>query len=412
MVNQYFISNPKASVVLTKLGQVSLYYGKLNEAYKLFYDAIHCDENSELPRIFRASVLREKGRFKRALKELKNTVWGDYDESKNIGLYLELACIHIELKQFDKAIKEINNAIEKDPNNISLYLDRAAIYDFNNEPEKAAQDIAQVSKMEKKDFFKPDYATCLLNRIGSRVASCPQDLLAKKIYEQIQEERKRDPFYSGEFEQFSLEKSERFDLEIIDISGLGIGWVNGIKNSESGSKANAKMLSEMAGGLNIHGVYNASHGFRLDLIECLLGLSNVSTEPVKNLHGTWNDFFKNNPDDAVFLQVCHSQGAIHVRNALEKYPEELRKRIQVVAVAPAAYISADLCLKVDHYTSSRDFIPWIDYEGRDECQETIHVLSGNGFWDHSFDSITYRDVLEGHIQDYIEQYGNKIKGVA
>ena len=35
---------------------------------------------------------------------------------------------------------------------------------------------------------------------------------------------------------------------------------------------------------------------------------------------------------------CHSQGVIHVRNALIDYPEELRQRILVVAISPGGYI--------------------------------------------------------------------------
>jgi hypothetical protein len=60
-------------------------------------------------------------------------------------------------------------------------------------------------------------------------------------------------------------------------------------------------------------------------------------------------FFEKSSANVKFLMICHSQGAIHVRNALLDYSPELRKRILVVAIAPAAYIYRETCAKVIHY---------------------------------------------------------------
>ena len=66
-----------------------------------------------------------------------------------------------------------------------------------------------------------------------------------------------------------------------------------------------------------------------------------------------------------FLMICHSQGAIHVRNALLDYPPNLRSRIIVVAVAPGAYIYRKSCDTATHYRvrAARDPVPRIDREG-------------------------------------------------
>ena len=88
----------------------------------------------------------------------------------------------------------------------------------------------------------------------------------------------------------------------------------------------------------------------MDLPECLMGLDYIATEPVRQLHKMWNSFFEKSSANAKFLMVCHSQGAIHVRNALLDYPPELRERILVVAITPAAYIYKVTCAKKSFIT--------------------------------------------------------------
>ena len=112
------------------------------------------------------------------------------------------------------------------------------------------------------------------------------------------------------------------------------------------ARESTEYVSKLSGGHNIHAVYNATHGRSADLKECWKGLNYIATEPVRQLHKMWDSFFEKSSASAKFLMICHSQGAIHVRNALLDYPPELRKRILVVAIAPAAYIyqvSRNMC---------------------------------------------------------------------
>ena len=93
----------------------------------------------------------------------------------------------------------------------------------------------------------------------------------------------------------------------------------------------------------------------------------------------WNSFFDKSSANAKFLMICHSQGAIHVRNALLDYPPELRKRIIVVAIAPAAYIYQKTCAKMIHYRAEwwRDFVPRLDRAGARKEKVTIVNLSSH-----------------------------------
>ncbi len=101
------------------------------------------------------------------------------------------------------------------------------------------------------------------------------------------------------------------------------------------------------------------------------------------------------------LIVCHSQGAAITRNVLVQLPPEIRKRISVLAVAPAAYIDRYLCGNVVHLVSDWDFIvPWIDKAGRERCKK-----SQGPWWkmDHSFNSPTYRENIEEVMRKFNEE---------
>jgi hypothetical protein len=113
-------------------------------------------------------------------------------------------------------------------------------------------------------------------------------------------------------------------------------------------------------------------------------------------------------DDGWIILYCHSQGAIQTRNALASYDPERRKRICVIAVAPAAYINEDLCGQVVHLISKSDPIPWIDFMGRMRNKDTIWVLDRHPdapYFDHSFKSPTYKQ----EIKEWTDYFREKIR---
>lgn len=193
---------------------------------------------------------------------------------------------------------------------------------------------------------------------------------------------------------------------------MGIGFINGVWNDRKGIEESLDYISKLTGGYNIHGVFNATHGKVIDFKECILGRLFIATDPVRQLHKMWNSFFEKSAADAKFLMICHSQGAIHTRNALLDYPLELGSRILVVAIAPGAYIYKETCAKIFHYRAplERDFIPRLDFAGARREKDTIITLKSHSeahFFDHEFMSPTYKERLEAHIQNYIKSGGTK-----
>lgn len=207
------------------------------------------------------------------------------------------------------------------------------------------------------------------------------------------------------------ERSRTYDLNLPDSKDQGIGFINGINNTFEDSVASASYISRLAKGFNVHAVYNATHGVPSDLQECKMGLDYIATEPVRQLHKMWNNYFDQSSDDAMFLMFCHSQGAIHTRNALLDYPEHLRNRIMVVAIAPAAYIYQESCARVIHYRVPNDIVPRFDHKGAMRSRETIVDLKSHPsapLFDHSFNSPTYLDKIQWHIDEYFKTNGRNI----
>ena len=221
--------------------------------------------------------------------------------------------------------------------------------------------------------------------------------------------------YHNNFEQNfpQFVPSFTFDLQLPEVPDIGIGFIHGINTPYTDAREHAEYLSKLSGGLNIQAVYNSTHGLTADLKECYMGLHYVATEPVHHLHKIWDNFFMRSSPSAMFLMICHSQGAIHVRNALLDYPAELRERIMVVAIAPGGYIYSDTCAEVMHYRAHahRDFIPRADRSGAKRELDTIVDLRSHPdapIFDHPFQSPTYTDALERELRKYIKLQGRKL----
>lgn len=210
-----------------------------------------------------------------------------------------------------------------------------------------------------------------------------------------------------------------------------IGWINGIANSYEESTDSAIYIQKLAQGQEVSGIYNHSHKAPVDVLEAavlnhFLHLSPITSDLLKSEWEAFHELNKENPK-AKFLQICHSQGTIHVRNTLESCPEEIRDRIIVIAIAPAAIVPKQLCFDSFNFASRRDPIHALEpdhlrsfpliYDG-EMWDANLYKPVGNrdqlrllephpdAPWiDHPFQSLTYTDILEKIIKDYKKRKG-------
>jgi hypothetical protein len=207
-----------------------------------------------------------------------------------------------------------------------------------------------------------------------------------------------------------------------------IAMICGMNTSENQAKSHAAYLNHFFPETIIHLIPNKSHGALLDIMEIfLLNYSGISLCTAKMLRESWLAFHKNNKDNfsAKILQFCHSQGAIHVRNALLWLPKEIQQRIIVIAIAPAAIVPDDCCFQSFNYASKRDLIHLSELaflsslEPSDSnASDTVKRAMENhkqlilldphpdakGF-DHDFESPTFSAVIEGHMKNYMQNKG-------
>jgi len=204
-----------------------------------------------------------------------------------------------------------------------------------------------------------------------------------------------------------------------DVKILGI---NGINTSLHESIQHAEYLTQFTNGLSVTWIHNHSNGSLVDIGECI-ALNFAGTSPnTKTLErDEWIAFHEKNRDNprAKCLHYCHSQGAIATKNALESVPEEIQKRVIVVAVAPAAVIPSKLCYESYNYASKQDKVYLAEMlcksagnldlgkQALEDFEQLILLEPHEGATglDHDFESPTFSQKIADHLNTYLQPQG-------
>lgn len=213
----------------------------------------------------------------------------------------------------------------------------------------------------------------------------------------------------GFIEKRTGKKTKMYYCGFNQMLEMGICFMHGIMNKLNDAYESAELISKFGDDHYVTFVDNSSRGLVFDLMRCVCELYlYTNTSAVKTQQKIWNTYFAACGPNAILLHFCHSEGAIITRNALMSYPEELRKRIIVVAIAPGAYIDDKYALDVIHYRSTRDIVPLLDFVGAYRCRHSTVVLKPHPdapWFDHSFNSPTYHNIQEYHVKEYQQIYG-------
>lgn len=199
-----------------------------------------------------------------------------------------------------------------------------------------------------------------------------------------------------------------YDLDRPELDLGEIGYINGIMRSFDDAKGDATLLSDnLCQGHNIGCVYSMTHGAVTDLSNTVYGQKGFSPEPVKHLLNQWNTFFhRENNKQVRYLQICMSQGSVMVKLALEQLPEEYRRRICVLAIAPAGFIPIHEGCQVMHFVKMNDIVPVALARGRSRLSgddpEITKVSSDDGSNPHDPHGQNYIDAIEPYVKRYIE----------
>ena len=156
-----------------------------------------------------------------------------------------------------------------------------------------------------------------------------------------------------------------------------------------------------------------------------MNYTGISPNTAGELQKNWTKFHEENKanPDLKYLQFCHSQGAIHTRNALGSCSEEIRNRVIVVAIAPAAIVPDELCYRSFNYASKKDIVHYgellhagaLDTSEVGVSKNLARILENReqlilldphpdatGI-DHEFESLTFREIIRDHIEVHLKQ---------
>ncbi len=224
-------------------------------------------------------------------------------------------------------------------------------------------------------------------------------------------------------------KSSRcFSTDGVRMPGMALIGINGIRTSFEAAQGHAEYLRSFTAEHQIDWIYNQTHGVGVDLAEVLLmNYVGFSSNPARLLLERWKEFHEGNPDKpcAKILQVCHSQGAIHVKNALMAAPKEIRDRVIVVAIAPAAVVPREVCFRSYNYASKRDVVHYgeLMHQGALNTNEysnskALDLMLENRkelvlldphpdapLFDHDFQSPTFYKILKELMEEYATVHG-------
>ena len=204
-------------------------------------------------------------------------------------------------------------------------------------------------------------------------------------------------------------KSKQIDIEEFELPNGAIGFMNGIRNTEEDCIKSARQLSAYGGGVKIRAIYNATHTFFVDFPECGLAHLGIHSPPVELMKRKWAVLRQIFGPDAKFLETVHSQGGLHLYNALASSPKSVQRQIIALTINSARLIPKHMCFNSYNYKSTRDFVTHLDPVALLFHKQLIVVKAhpNAGFLDHDFLSITFCHILKGHIHGYNKKHGGK-----
>lgn len=234
--------------------------------------------------------------------------------------------------------------------------------------------------------------------------------------------------WGGEFNWLKGVLNDVEERTAATLPRAGIGGINGINTTAEQAGLHRKYLEGFFSHRTVDWVYNKSHGAAIDLLEVFaMNYWGISPKTANELRANWAAFHEENKErpQAKYLQFCHSQGAIHVRNALAGASAEIRDRVIVVAIAPGAVVPAEICFRSYNYASKRDIVPYgeLGYAGA----LNTHEFGSSRFFenvmerrkeltlldphpkavdiDHDFQSPTFQEVIEQAVKRHAECNG-------
>lgn len=210
------------------------------------------------------------------------------------------------------------------------------------------------------------------------------------------------------FEKEDKNRSRTFTTGNTPLENGVVGYVNGKDvDFNQANEAAANLLNAYGIG-EIRGVFNAPQNADARTVDQDVALSlvlaenpQVLTPATRLILEQWNEFFRTHRASEKFLQICHGEGSLHVKNALEQLPPELKSRICILSVNPTYYIEpiegtqivqlykVEDEPRICYNKNIRDYIP--------HCKRVVHTTSNDP---HPFVVADFNSQMRPYIEKF------------
>ena len=146
MLTDMVAANPEDATAIISLSQVTFSLGDKREALAVLQKGIEVDPDTYELRFALASLYRSTGDWKKSIEELNEIIAMDPENSQSVTAGKTLADIYFEHNMPDKALKELDIVLVKNPRDPDAYMLRGKIYVLQGRGAKAVAAFRQVVK--------------------------------------------------------------------------------------------------------------------------------------------------------------------------------------------------------------------------------------------------------------------------
>ncbi|MES2344555.1 MAG: RHS repeat-associated core domain-containing protein, partial [Chlamydiota bacterium] len=185
---------------------------------------------------------------------------------------------------------------------------------------------------------------------------------------------------------------------------------NGMDTDLDTHLSNLKYISDLAGGVPVHGVHFPKYG-GVDNLKIAFNARNTGTndtifEIVNKCHSAYQMV---GPNGGIML-MNHSLGCLHAFFAIFLLPQEIRNIMYVVNLAPAKFLLMDSGVRtVTNYIGDRDIVHLWDFNGacraiEDGCFKRLKSVEGTPFPDHGIQSPTFQEAEQQRLFHFTNEF--------
>ncbi|MFA5250090.1 MAG: hypothetical protein WC371_01610 [Parachlamydiales bacterium] len=197
---------------------------------------------------------------------------------------------------------------------------------------------------------------------------------------------------------------------------IRLGYLNGMMNigPEESLYSGELILSHTDEDPKLDLFYMPSHGYVLDLLECVILKAGLETPNTVRFREEFRRILAALPKNTKYILLLHSKASLVAETALSQLTEEEIQKMEIYSFAPVSLLGDKYASKVHNISSKFDVIflqnpvGLVKYlfsrEFKNSCFEWLPPLEWLPFLDHRFASETYQHRIKVIIAEILESY--------